>query len=566
MAVDSQPSRVWARHGHTPQTRPASSAGRSASGCLSTAQAGRRRPQLDGCVTVGWLTLAVCTPEQATLDDPIGTATDDAAQESSGDASWSATSNDQPADDSATTGHPNDSATSEPSSSTAESTGADPSTPEDDLCGNGQLDPGEECDDGNNIDGDWCEGDCTLPACDNGIVDVGEMCLPLTDVAIDIQAAAVDLALGDLDGDGRLDVAVATDRGEVRVWRQRPDETFDATAAIATNGATAVALVHADRDNDGHLDLLTVEAASSRHPMARRAGELARPAHLDNSPSGCDGHSQALSTGSTARAGAPETSAIAVRSGDGQGSFGTPRFAAVDARVGDWGLADLDGDDRVDVILADPDASEFVVLSGTAEDASGFAETARISAPHAPRQFALADLNRDKRLDLVALADATETTVVLVYLANAERSWALHRTLDAGASAHSLALGDIQPDGEIDLVLSHPQQHRVRTFAGPLTDEEPQYLDAEAPGRPTRAWSGQIDTHGHGDVATARDESHRVVFGIGGGSLLPWNLHTVQLSGRPDRFIVADLNGDRLQDMIATLPDRGQLSLAISRP
>jgi cysteine-rich repeat protein len=30
------------------------------------------------------------------------------------------------------------------------------------LCGNGELDPGEECDDGNNVSGDGCAADCTI--------------------------------------------------------------------------------------------------------------------------------------------------------------------------------------------------------------------------------------------------------------------------------------------------------------------------------------------------------------------------------------------------------------------
>lgn len=33
------------------------------------------------------------------------------------------------------------------------------------LCGNGQIDPGEQCDDGNTTNGDGCESDCTLTAC-----------------------------------------------------------------------------------------------------------------------------------------------------------------------------------------------------------------------------------------------------------------------------------------------------------------------------------------------------------------------------------------------------------------
>jgi len=38
------------------------------------------------------------------------------------------------------------------------------------------LDPGEECDDGNNINGDGCQADCTLPICGDGILDPGEQC------------------------------------------------------------------------------------------------------------------------------------------------------------------------------------------------------------------------------------------------------------------------------------------------------------------------------------------------------------------------------------------------------
>ena len=44
------------------------------------------------------------------------------------------------------------------------------------ACGNGKLDPGEQCDDGNNFNSDGCESDCTRPKCGNGILDIGEKC------------------------------------------------------------------------------------------------------------------------------------------------------------------------------------------------------------------------------------------------------------------------------------------------------------------------------------------------------------------------------------------------------
>jgi cysteine-rich repeat protein len=44
------------------------------------------------------------------------------------------------------------------------------------ICGNGVLEGGEECDDGNLIDGDGCDSNCTVTACGNGIVTAGEAC------------------------------------------------------------------------------------------------------------------------------------------------------------------------------------------------------------------------------------------------------------------------------------------------------------------------------------------------------------------------------------------------------
>ncbi len=37
-------------------------------------------------------------------------------------------------------------------------------------CGNGQLDPGEACDDGNNTDGDGCQADCTLSSAHDSVI------------------------------------------------------------------------------------------------------------------------------------------------------------------------------------------------------------------------------------------------------------------------------------------------------------------------------------------------------------------------------------------------------------
>jgi len=44
------------------------------------------------------------------------------------------------------------------------------------ACGNGIATAGEACDDGNDTNGDGCDGNCTVTACGNGVVTSGEEC------------------------------------------------------------------------------------------------------------------------------------------------------------------------------------------------------------------------------------------------------------------------------------------------------------------------------------------------------------------------------------------------------
>jgi len=46
------------------------------------------------------------------------------------------------------------------------------------ACGNGRINRGEQCDDGNRVSGDGCTADCQLELCGNGFVDLaaGEQC------------------------------------------------------------------------------------------------------------------------------------------------------------------------------------------------------------------------------------------------------------------------------------------------------------------------------------------------------------------------------------------------------
>ncbi len=77
--------------------------------------------------------------------------------------------------------------------------GADETT----VCGDDVVQAGEECDDGNLVDGDGCDSNCTATGCGNGVVTAGEQCDDGNAAAGDCCGAACQLEpLGSACSDG----------------------------------------------------------------------------------------------------------------------------------------------------------------------------------------------------------------------------------------------------------------------------------------------------------------------------------------------------------------------------
>ena len=80
------------------------------------------------------------------------------------------------------------------------------------YCGDGVVDTGEECDDGNNVDGDGCSATCTVePYCGDGVVDSNEECDDGNNV--DGDGCSANCTTEPFCGDGNLDPGEGCDDG-----------------------------------------------------------------------------------------------------------------------------------------------------------------------------------------------------------------------------------------------------------------------------------------------------------------------------------------------------------------
>jgi len=189
------------------------------------------------------------------------------------------------------------------------------------VCGNGIVDPGEQCDDGNRIDGDGCEADCTAPFCGNGIVDPDEQCDDGNHI--------------DRDGCSRKCTSAVLDY--LKASNTAEDDQFGFSIALSADGSTlAVGAVLEDSAAVGiggdQADRSAPDAGAV-YVFVRSGATWQQQAYIKASNTGGNdqfGTSVALSAdGSILAVGAAGEASAATGVGGNQSNIGAPGAGAV---------------------------------------------------------------------------------------------------------------------------------------------------------------------------------------------------------------------------------------------
>jgi cysteine-rich repeat protein len=155
------------------------------------------------------------------------------------------------------------------------------------VCGDGVLDAGEQCDDGNGIDGDGCDSNCTPTGCGNGVVSPGEDCDDGNTVSGDAcpstcHSSEVDCGdCVDNDGNGLVDAAdpacaaapLTLRTGAIARGARRPRGTFRFRGVLAVPSAPAGPVEVLLTDANGTLlcgDLGPLHSRGATHTARRR--------------------------------------------------------------------------------------------------------------------------------------------------------------------------------------------------------------------------------------------------------------------------------------------------------
>ena len=315
------------------------------------------------------------------------------------------------------------------------------------------------------------------------------------------------LVAGDFNGDGRLDLAVASNRSnDVSVLLGNGDGTFQNQVTYAV-GSGPSALVAGDFNGDGRLDLAVANVGSNDVSVLLGNGD------------GTFQPAKEYAAGST-----PAALVAGDFNGDGK----------LDMAVDDGGDANGNGI-GVSVLLGNGD--------GTFQAAKEYAVSGFASG------LVAGDFNGDGRLDL-AITDQADNTIFLL-LGNGDGTFQAQKTIAAGVQAYTLVAGDFNGDGRLDLATADYRNDNISVLLnkgdGTFAARQPTVVGVS----PYVLVVGDFNGDGRLDLATANFISNdiSVLLGNGDGTFQAEERVSLGTNAYPTGLVAGDFNGDGRLDL-----------------
>jgi hypothetical protein len=366
------------------------------------------------------------------------------------------------------------------------------------------------------------------------------------------------LAVDDFNSDGRPDLAVAHSvnkhgGGTVSVLLGKGDGTFLARVEYEA-GWQPYGAAPGDFNRDGKTDLAVANEGNSVFrtvSVLLGRGDGTFQPHVDYE-TGTQPFSVAVEDfnrdgNQDLAVASSESDAVSILLGNGDGTFQHHVDYATSTFPFSVAVGDLNRDGAVDLVVANASCcigpNTVSVLLGNGDGT--FQVHKDYGTGGDPRSVAVADFNRDGKLDLATANDTTGTVSIL--LGRGDGTFPTHVDYVTGRLVISIVAGDFNSDSEADLAAVNTGDNTTSVLLGNGDGTFQSPVDYQTGPGPNAIAMGDFNRDGKADLVVANDNTVSVLTGNGDGT---FRAATNYGTGYNSQSVaVGDLNDDHVQDL-----------------
>ena len=384
---------------------------------------------------------------------------------------------------------------------------------------------------------------------------------PWTDFASAPRPRSV--AIGDFNGDGRPDLAVADSAdNRVSVLLGNGNGTFGVKTDYNT-GSHPASVTVGDFNDDGHRDLAVANLGSNKVSVLLGNGNGTFGSKTDF---GTGTQPISVATGDFNTDGVLDlavanqgATTVSVLLGTGNGTFGTKSDFTTGSGPVSVAIGDLNGDLKLDLAVASQSSNTVSVLLG-----DGLGSFTLASSPvtgSTPSCVAIRDLNGNSVPDLVATNYGSNTASVL--LGNGDGTFGAKSDFGTGSSPFSVAIADFDGDGKSDLSVANAGSNTVSILIGNGAGSFGTKTDFATGTTPEFVAAGDLNGDRRRDLAVACAGSNRVsiLLNQGGAAVAdlapivaaPFSVNAEEGGVATVLVTASDLDGEGINSLVANL-------------
>jgi hypothetical protein len=437
------------------------------------------------------------------------------------------------------------------------------------------------------------------------------------------------VTVGDLNNDGWLDFVVADDdSGNIVVFLGFGNGTFSSETTYSIGDPTCI--VVADLNKDGHLDIIVSDFWSSTivmflgfgngtfsgqttypvgifsGPMAIAIGDFNNDRWLDivvanylsnnigillgydngtfasviTYPTGSNSLPRSVAVGDfnndnrldivVANEATGNVGNVGVFVGYGNGTFPIMitystgnRSDPISVIVGDF-----NNDGRLDIAVANSGTDNIGLIFGNGDGTFSNQTTYPTGSGSRPYSIAIGDFNNDNQLDIAIANQGSNGFGVFLGRGNGTFFNQLNYFIGDGSLPVSIAVGDFNNDGRLDIIITGTGTDNVGVFLGYVSES---FLSTPAYSiglfsRPTSIAVGDFDNDNLLDVVIANNgtDNIMVLFGSGYGTFISHTPYSTGNDSHPCWVAVGDFNNDSRLDIVVANSGTNNIGIFLS--